>query len=74
MRTADVLLDKIENGKVGDKLKLEICRINSDYSVDTFTVEATLVEDTGTSSETETTTQNQQQNDYDWGQFFGSGY
>ncbi len=72
--TADVLLDKIENGKVGDKLKLEICRINSDYSVDTFTVEATLVEDTGTSSETETTTQNQQQNDYDWGQFFGSGY
>lgn len=72
--TADVLLDKIENGKVGDKLKLEICRINSDYSVDTFTVEATLVEDTGTSSETETTTQNQQQNDYDWGQFFGGGY
>lgn len=72
--TADVLLDKIENGKVGDKLKLEICRINSDYSVDTFTVEATLVEDTGTSSETETTTQNQQQNGYDWGQFFGSGY
>lgn len=72
--TADVLLDKIENGKVGDKLKLEICRINSDYSIDTFTVEATLVEDKGNSNETETTTQSQQQSDYDWGQFFGSGY
>lgn len=72
--TADVLLDKIENGKVGDKLKLELCRINSDYSVDTFTVEATLVEDKGTSAETETTTQNQMQNGFDWNEFFGSGY
>ena len=72
--TADVLLDKIENGKVGDKLKLELCRINSDYSVDTFTVEATLVEDKGNSSETETTTESQAQGGYDWGQFFGSGY
>ena len=72
--TADVLLDKIENGKVGDKLKLELCRINSDYSVDTFTVEATLVEDKGTSSETETTTESQVQGGYDWNQFFGSGY
>ena len=72
--TSDVLLDKIENGKVGDKLKLEICRINSDYSIDTFTVEATLVEDKGTSSETETTTQSQQQGQYDWSQFFGNGY
>ncbi|MDO4364779.1 MAG: trypsin-like peptidase domain-containing protein, partial [Clostridia bacterium] len=72
--TADVLLDKIENGKVGDKLKLELCRINSDYSVDTFTVEATLVEDKGNSSETETTTESQAQGGYDWSQFFGSGY
>ncbi len=72
--TADVLLDKIENGKVGDKLKLELCRINSDYSVDTFTVEATLVEDKGTSPETETTTESQAQGGYDWSQFFGSGY
>lgn len=72
--TADVLLDKIENGKVGDTLKLELCRINSDYSVDTFTVDATLVEDKGTSSETETTTESQVQSGYDWSQFFGSGY
>lgn len=70
--TADVLLDKIENGKVGDTLKLSICRVNSDYSVDTFTVDATLVEDKGNSQETETTTQSQ--NSYDWSQFFGGGY
>ena len=72
--TADVLLDKIENGKVGDKLKLELCRINSDYSIDTFTVEATLVEDKGNSNETETTTESQIQGGYDWGDFFGNGY
>ncbi len=70
--TADVLLDKIENGKVGDTLKLSICRVNSDYSVDTFTVDATLVEDKGNSQETETTTQSQ--SSYDWSQFFGGGY
>lgn len=69
--SADILLDKIENGKVGDKLKLEICRINSDYSIDTFTVDAELVEDKGGTS-TEQTTQ-QSQNPYDWSQFFG-GY
>ena len=72
--TADVLLDKIENGKVGDKLKLELCRINSDYSIDTFTVEATLVEDKDNSNETETTTESQIQGGYDWGDFFGNGY
>ncbi len=69
--SADILLDKIENGKVGDKLKLEICRINSDYSIDTFTVDAELVEDKGGTS-TEQTTQ-QSPNPYDWSQFFG-GY
>lgn len=70
--SADILLDLIENGKVGDKLKLEICRINSDYSVDTFTVDAELVEDKGGST-TEQTTQQQYSNSYDWSQFFG-GY
>ena len=70
--SADVLLDKIENGKVGDKMTLSICRINSDYSIDSFKVEATLVEDKGTTtSESEKTTQSQ--SEYDWSQFFG-GY
>ncbi len=65
--TADVLLDKIDNGKVGDKLTLTMCRVNENYSVEEFTVEATLVEDTGISSE-ETTTQNY------WEQYFNGGF
>lgn len=69
--SADVLLDKIENGNVGDTLKLEICRINSDYSIDSFTVDATLVEDKGTTSESESSSQSQNTNPYDWSQYFG---
>lgn len=69
--SADVLLDKIENGNVGDTLKLEICRINSDYSIDTFTVDATLVEDKGTTSESESSSQTPNSNPYDWSQYFG---
>lgn len=68
--TADVLLSKIENGKVGDKLELTLCRISEDYSVKEIKVTATLIEDTGNTSadeEQQTTTQNY------WEQFFGSG-
>ncbi len=44
----DILLEKIENGKVGDELTLTICRVNpNDYSVSTFTVKAKLVADKG---------------------------
>lgn len=70
LTTADVLLDKIQNGKVGDTLKLTLCRVNDDYTIDKFNVDVKLVEDNGTGSETEqpTTTQNY------WEQFFGSGY
>ena len=70
LTSADVLLDKIENGKVGDTLKLTLCRINDDYSVDKFTVDVKLVEDDGTGSETEQTTTTQNY----WEQFFGGGY
>ncbi len=68
--TADVLLDKIENGKVGDKLTLTLCRIVDDnYRIEEFDVTATLVEDTGTGSETqEQTTQNY------WEQYFNNGF
>ncbi len=70
METADVLLEKIENGKVGDKLKLTIGRINeSNYEVSKFDVTVTLVEDDG-QSETTTTTQNIQ--DF-WSPFFDNG-
>lgn len=70
MDTASVLLDKIQNGKVGDSHKLTLCRINDDYSIDTFDVTVTLVEDTGSSTSTDeeqTTTQNY------WEQYFNGG-
>ncbi len=56
LTTADILLEKIDNSNVGDKITLTLCRVNSDYSVDTFDVEATLVEDTSGSIAEETTT------------------
>lgn len=68
--TADVLLDKIENGNVGDKLTLTLCRVVDDnYNIEEFEVTATLVEDTGTGTETqEQTTQNY------WEQYFNNGF
>lgn len=65
MTTADVLLDKIENGKVGDKLTITLCRINQNYEISEFDVTVTLVEDTGNTEEMITTTA------FDWNQFFG---
>ncbi len=55
LTTADVLLEKIDNGKVGDKMTLSICRVNGDYSIEEFDVEITLVEDKGGSEPIETT-------------------
>lgn len=43
--TPDVLLETIENSKVGDKLELKIFRINSDYSTEEFTVKVKLIEE-----------------------------
>lgn len=65
MDTADVLLDKIENGNVGDKLTITLCRINQNYETSEFDVTVTLVEDTGNTEEMMTTTS------FDWNQFFG---
>lgn len=50
MDTDDVLLDIIEDGKVGDELTLTICRIDSNYNISTFDVTVKLVEDSSTSS------------------------
>ena len=55
LTTADVLLELIDDGKVGDKLTLTLCRVSSDYSIETFDVEVTLVEDKGDTQETTTT-------------------
>ena len=69
--TADVLLDKIENGNVGDKLTLTLCRIVDDnYNIKEFTVTATLVEDTGAGNEAQ---QEQQTQNY-WEQYFNNGF
>lgn len=72
--TADVLLDMIEKGKVGDVIELGICRVesnNSSYNIKEFTVKATLVEDKGSkSSDEEQTTQSYE--DY-FNYFFGGG-
>ncbi len=65
MDTADVLLDKIENGSIGDKLTITLCRINQNYEISQFDVTVTLVEDTGEKDEQPTTTT------FDWDQFFG---
>lgn len=55
LTTADVLLERIDNGKVGDKMTLTLCRVNSNYSIDEFEVEVTLVEDKGGSEPISTT-------------------
>ncbi len=55
LTTADVLLEKIDSGKVGDKMTLSICRVNGDYSIEEFDVEITLVEDKGDSQPATTT-------------------
>lgn len=56
MTTPDVLLEKIDNGRVGDKLVLSICRANSDYSLQSFEVTVLLIEDKGSSVPSTTTT------------------
>lgn len=47
LHSADVLLEKIDKGKVGDTLTLTLCRVNADYKITTFKVKAVLVEDKG---------------------------
>ncbi len=55
LTTADILLEKIDKGKVGDKMKLTLCRVNSNYTLEKFDVVVTLVEDKGDTRQ-ETTT------------------
>ena len=45
------LLDYVEDGSVGDKLTLKICRIDQNYKLNIFEIETKLVEDTGDLSE-----------------------
>lgn len=47
LENTDMLMDVIENSKVGDSLTLTICRIDDQYHITKFDVTAKLVEDTG---------------------------
>ena len=50
----DIILEKIEDSKVGDELTLTICQIDSDYKISTFDVKVKLVEDSSVSEVEET--------------------
>lgn len=54
LTTADVLLELIDKGKVGDTMTLTLCRVNSNYTVNKFDVTITLVEDRSGSQPVET--------------------
>lgn len=70
--TPDVLLDIIDKASVGDELKLKICRVSTDYSLEEFEITAKLIEDKGsTSTEDETTTYI---NPFDYFNQYGGGY
>ena len=56
--TYEVLLEVIENGKVGDALTLTICRVDANYNISTFDVTVKLVEDSMTSVQEEEPTDN----------------
>ncbi len=56
--TYDILLEVIENGKVGDALTLTICRVDANYNITIFDVSVKLVEDSMTSSPQEEITEN----------------
>ena len=47
--TYNVLLEIIENGKVGDTVTLTICRIDNQYNISTFDVDVKLVDDANVS-------------------------
>ncbi len=73
LTTADVLLEKIDNGKVGDTFTLTLCRVNSNYTIDEFDVEISLVEDKGGSEPVTTTVQYLDPFEY-FNNQFGFGY
>ncbi|MDR1927133.1 MAG: PDZ domain-containing protein, partial [Oscillospiraceae bacterium] len=68
LNKANVLLSAVENGKVGDSLKLTLCRVNQNYDISTFEVSVKLVEDKGSSEEatTEPSLWNPFQEGYGW--------
>lgn len=69
METQDVLLDAIEESKVGDTITLTICRVDSEYNISTFDIDVKLVDDSSVSEpEAETP-----EYDFDYGFSFPFG-
>ncbi len=63
--STDVLLEAIEDGKVGDKLTLSICRISTTGAIETtFDATIKLVEDTGDNGAPQPTQEPTTQNPY----------
>ena len=73
MDSADVLLDLIDTGAVGDTLTLTLCRVQSrSYETTTFDVTVQLVEDKGSITTTTQAATLPAQDDYysNFGDFF----
>lgn len=68
--STDILLEVIENGKVGDTITLSVCRLNNSGAVSTkFDAEVKLIEDKG-----ETATPQQEQTTDPFSSYFGNGF
>lgn len=59
MTSSNVLAEVIENSAVGDKITLSICRVDKNFDIKEFTVEATLVEDKSDANAVQTSNQDQ---------------
>ena len=57
LESYETLLDVVENGKIGDTIKLKIGRVDADYNVTTFEVEVKLISDATVTSEQNSETQ-----------------
>lgn len=58
LKTSSSLLEAVEKGKPGDKMKLTVGRVDRNYKVTTFEVTVTLKEDRGNSSQSGSQSQN----------------
>lgn len=68
--STDILLEVIENGKVGDTITLSVCRLNNSGAVSTkFDAKVTLIEDKG-----ETAVPQQEQTTDPFSSYFGNGF
>ena len=70
LSTSEVLLEAIENAKVGDTLTLTLCRISSNYQTKEFNVKVKLVEDTGNTASSSSQQQQEQTTQQDNRSFY----